>query len=542
MDLLFDEEDAGAFAREMLLHVCGFNPEGPNSLEYRWGDEPGLCYARILPEIYDWTYDRYTEKERTYVEKTLVRYAEMTYERLLEVDFTKDPTRSHPARLPGFLGQQVLLLHHRLPNAQQMLQHALDVFNTVYPHWGGGDGGWAEGPNYSTPYNSLYFPFFLAFERQTGFSFRDRPFYRRISDFWLHTIPPKAEDMPFGDGHDAGPRTDPDEVTSRLVSEFVHPPVEASHDPGELDVAQSKLFGDAAGAYGDALERFDRHVLFVRPVLFLVYDDLAAGEPIPFTWLLHSHERPDIDQDGNTIELGRGDATMATELYAPTDLALRHTDEYATPVNEGMMEELQNAVQFDPPFPNVHRGGTVLSPGEQVAVGRERRFPDRFREHGESLETPVAVSLDVPEAEAGDDRQVLQQCDGTDVRGVLRAHHELPLDLAEQLELEVVDAVVFENAYTPAPACVPARQCLMIGELPRTCGCEAFGGTPGHDRMQGWAKRYGEHGPGEAYDVEAKFLDPFYDLATPDVPAMLKVGPQPAPLPLRRRGGTVRVP
>lgn len=51
--LLFDDEAAGEFARDMMLHVCGLNPEGPNSLEYLWGDEPGLAYARILPEAYD---------------------------------------------------------------------------------------------------------------------------------------------------------------------------------------------------------------------------------------------------------------------------------------------------------------------------------------------------------------------------------------------------------------------------------------------------------------------------------------------------------
>jgi len=534
--LLFDDEDAGEFAREMLLHVCGFNPEGPNSLEYLWGDEPGLCYARILPEIYDWTYDRYTEKERTYVEKTLVRYAEMTYEWLLDVDFTEDPTQSHPARLPGFLGQQVLLLHHRLPNAQQMLQHALDVFNTFYPHWGGGDGGWAEGPNYSTPYNSIYFPFFVTFERQTGFSFWDRPFYRRISDFWLHTIPPNAEDMPFGDGHDTGPRTDPDEVTrlrflfdfhaaqyddpalaarasqfeakgidtTRLVEEFVHPTVEAPRDPEELDVAQSKLFddagfaalhtsvmepaedtfllfrsspygnvshshdnqnaftialggdslaistghrpqhgcphheewtqtteahnsvlvdgdgqdrgigatgeitafeecdsyaylrGDAADAYGDALERFDRHVLFVRPGLFLIYDDLAADELVPFTWLLHSHEQPEIDKNSNTIELGRGDASMATKLYAPTDLAVRHVDEYTTPVNEGMIDELRMDV------PDQHHVYAETEPTDAVkilAVASVWQGDDRPRVRCETREGAVHVTSDRFEGE-----------------------------------------------------------------------------------------------------------------------------------------------
>jgi choline-sulfatase len=32
--------------------------------------------------------------------------------------------------------------------------------------------------------------------------------------------------------------------------------------------------------------------------------------------------------------------------------------------------------------------------------------------------------------------------------------------------------VVFANAYTPSPICVPARQCLLSGQLPKTCGCD----------------------------------------------------------------------
>jgi len=34
--------------------------------------------------------------------------------------------------------------------------------------------------------------------------------------------------------------------------------------------------------------------------------------------------------------------------------------------------------------------------------------------------------------------------------------------------------IVFDNAYTPAPACVPARQCMMAGQLPKTCHCEGW--------------------------------------------------------------------
>ena len=33
---------------------------------------------------------------------------------------------------------------------------------------------------------------------------------------------------------------------------------------------------------------------------------------------------------------------------------------------------------------------------------------------------------------------------------------------------------VFQNAYTPSPVCVPSRQCMMSGQLPKTCNCEGW--------------------------------------------------------------------
>ena len=34
--------------------------------------------------------------------------------------------------------------------------------------------------------------------------------------------------------------------------------------------------------------------------------------------------------------------------------------------------------------------------------------------------------------------------------------------------------VVFRNAYTPSPICVPGRQCITAGQLPKTCHCEGW--------------------------------------------------------------------
>lgn len=78
--------------------------------------------------------------------------------------------------------------------------------------------------------------------------------------------------------------------------------------------------------------------------------------------------------------------------------------------------------------------------------------------------------------------------------------------------------VVFDNAYTPCPVCVPGRQCIMSGQLPSTNGCQNYGDdlppfSPtfsrqlaqigyatvcagklhhmGMDQMQGWTHRLG---------------------------------------------------
>lgn len=37
------------------------------------------------------------------------------------------------------------------------------------------------------------------------------------------------------------------------------------------------------------------------------------------------------------------------------------------------------------------------------------------------------------------------------------------------------DAVIFDNAYTPSPVCVPARPCIAAGKLPKNAGCMSYG-------------------------------------------------------------------
>jgi choline-sulfatase len=54
--------------------------------------------------------------------------------------------------------------------------------------------------------------------------------------------------------------------------------------------------------------------------------------------------------------------------------------------------------------------------------------------------------------------------------------------------------VVFRNAYTPSPVCVPARQCMMSGQLPKTCQCEGWMDLePGYRTFSREFSRYAYH-------------------------------------------------
>lgn len=51
--------------------------------------------------------------------------------------------------------------------------------------------------------------------------------------------------------------------------------------------------------------------------------------------------------------------------------------------------------------------------------------------------------------------------------------------------------VTFSNAYTPSPICVPGRQCMMSGQLPKTCNCEGWIDlAPGH---MTFARRFAQY-------------------------------------------------
>lgn len=108
--------------------------------------------------------------------------------------------------------------------------------------------------------------------------------------------------------------------------------------------ALTYLCGDAAAAYGGKMKRFLRHVLFLRPGVFIILDELAAAEPAQFQWLLHAFERMTVDPSSGTVLSRRQEASLTVRLACEHGLILTQTDQFDTPFNQGNPPEYQKEV------------------------------------------------------------------------------------------------------------------------------------------------------------------------------------------------------
>lgn len=100
------------------------------------------------------------------------------------------------------------------------------------------------------------------------------------------------------------------------------------------------LVGDAAPAYMGRLTRCERNILFLRPGLFLVLDDVATPGEATYQWMLHALEKMELGE--NRIVSHREGATLDVRLACPAGLKLSQTDAFDTPYNAGIPEQFHD--------------------------------------------------------------------------------------------------------------------------------------------------------------------------------------------------------
>lgn len=120
--------------------------------------------------------------------------------------------------------------------------------------------------------------------------------------------------------------------------------------------------GDATKAYGPiadpaggsplSLTRFWRHVLFLRPDIFIIYDELSVDrQGALFTWLLHSYVRMQVDEERRLVTIPADNAVLEVRFLLPGSLPsesdgqrLRFelTDQFAVPLDSVVLDDPDN--------------------------------------------------------------------------------------------------------------------------------------------------------------------------------------------------------
>ncbi len=80
------------------------------------------------------------------------------------------------------------------------------------------------------------------------------------------------------------------------------------------------VVGDASTAYPKLLTKFLRHVVFMKPDYFVIFDELVAPKPSRFDWLLH----PDVAEaevEAGSITLHNDGARLAVRMLSPQHVA-----------------------------------------------------------------------------------------------------------------------------------------------------------------------------------------------------------------------------
>ncbi|WP_187434159.1 DUF4962 domain-containing protein [Paenibacillus methanolicus] len=88
--------------------------------------------------------------------------------------------------------------------------------------------------------------------------------------------------------------------------------------------------GDAVSAYGGKLNKANRSILYVRPDMFVVIDQLESANPegSEFEWRLHADDVLDMDADQAGATIWKRDAGLKVRFQAPAGLRSTLEDKY----------------------------------------------------------------------------------------------------------------------------------------------------------------------------------------------------------------------
>ncbi len=182
--------------KRLLLACARWDPKGATG--YRYNDEAGMPYAYYFARAYTFLHGHLSEAERRACRKIMaVRGGEM-YDHLSRYHIWR-PYGSHRNRAWHFLGEVGVAFLDEIPEAEEWLWFAMNVFYNVYPVWSDADGGWHEGVSYWRSYIHRFTWWADAMRVAMDVDAYQKPYFSRVGYYPMTLQPPGTRGGGFGD-------------------------------------------------------------------------------------------------------------------------------------------------------------------------------------------------------------------------------------------------------------------------------------------------------------------------------------------------------
>lgn len=189
-------EAYGQLARRLLMDAARWDPKGATG--YRYNDEAGMPYAYHFSRTYTFLYDLLNEKEREICRDVMRTRGQEMYDHLRPMHIWR-PYGSHANRAWHFLGEVGIAFHDEIPEAEDWMWFAMNVFFNAYPVWCDTDGGWHEGLAYWRSYIGRFTWWADVMRAAFGIDAYRKPYFSQVGYYPMYLQPPGTVGGGFGD-------------------------------------------------------------------------------------------------------------------------------------------------------------------------------------------------------------------------------------------------------------------------------------------------------------------------------------------------------
>jgi|GEM_PF-525218 len=194
----------GAKARQLLLSIASWDPEGSTSFEIQDQVHRAIAYKSAM--VYDWIYDLLSDDDKATVKAMVKQRVETMIDKyLITKPMYQFPYDSHGWTILGYIGIIATAMLHDMPEAEDWFRESVPVYINLLPPWGGENGSWSQGTGYwqwSSAANKELMDVLLS---AGAIDLYRKSFSRNEGDYPLYMFPHGTPKGVFGDATEYAP-------------------------------------------------------------------------------------------------------------------------------------------------------------------------------------------------------------------------------------------------------------------------------------------------------------------------------------------------